>query len=66
MYVTSVRFKRSVNTPLEAGLIVEGASHNMIIDIMGKVVPGPIWYSVNDHEVNVTWEPGPFKERVAK
>ena len=66
MYVTSVRFKRSAGTPLEAGLMIEGRDQNLIVDLLGKVVGWPIWYSVNDHEMNITWEPGEFKERTTQ
>ena len=62
----TVRFKRSVNCPLEAGVIIEGhGGTNIIIDMMARPVYN-VWYFVDDHEMDITWTPGPFKERVAK
>jgi hypothetical protein len=61
--VMSIRFKRSVNTPLEAGLIIEGhLGGTTIVDMMGRVVANP-WYFVDDKEMDISWTPGEFRER---
>jgi hypothetical protein len=67
LHVTSIRFKRSSGSPLEAGLLVENRNYERtLIDLLGKPVPHSIWYFVEDHEIDIAWEPAPFQERVAK
>lgn len=65
--IRSIRFKRSQNSPLEAGVMIvpSALKKTTLIDMFGKEVEG-CWYTVEDEEFDITWKPGAFKERVAK
>lgn len=62
MIITSVRFKRSKNMPLEAGVHIESQYDTVLVDLFGRVVQ-QVWYFVNDEELDIVWEPKPFSER---
>jgi hypothetical protein len=61
LHLKSVRFKRSNNTPWEAGIMVN--HDEMIIDQLGKIVPAPIWSFVDDGQLVIAYEPGPFETK---
>lgn len=58
MEIQSIVFKRSKNSPEEAGIIInEGSADSPIIDMLGNVVPAPIWYWAPMHELYVMFRP---------
>ncbi len=61
LHLKSVRFKRSANTPLEAGIMVN--EDQLIVDMLGNPVLPPLWYFVDDHELRITYKPGEFREK---
>jgi hypothetical protein len=63
LHISSIRFKRSVNTPLEAGIMVSRNDQAVVVvDMLGKPVD-PVWYFVFDEQLDIAYTPGPFTER---
>jgi hypothetical protein len=54
--VESIIFKRSQKSPEEAGLLIN-EGEGPIIDMLGKVVPAPIWSWNPDHEFTFIYRP---------
>ena len=54
MEIRSVRFKRSKNSPIEAGVLV---SDKVIIDMLGKPVPVGLWWFDYVYELYVVYHP---------
>ena len=58
--IESVRFKRSENTPEEAGIAITAPGKNertVLVDMLGKLVSYPLWTYNETHELDITYVP---------